>query len=90
MVNYDEQSLGRGDTEDDKALDQAITSLKNLEFDESDLHFYFNQAELKMKRAQVKKNYTKFLVLTSILPKRVQDEVKSLMRKQENELGDKP
>ena len=38
MVNYDEQSLGRGDTEDDKALDQAITSLKNLEFDESDLH----------------------------------------------------
>ena len=90
MVNFDEQTLAAGEVEDEKALDNCIRALRNLEFDENDLKFYFIQAELKMRQSVVKKNYTKFLVLTSILPKRVTDEVKSLLSKEENELGVTP
>ena len=90
MVNYDEQVLPAGEAEDDKALDNAIRSMQRLEFDELDLPFFFQQAELKMKAAAVKAQYTKFQALTAILPKKVQDQVKSLLRKQETELGNTP
>ena len=63
----------------------AVLAVKNLQFDESDLNFYFKQLEIKMKSNGVKKNYTKLEVLTSILPKRVIDEVKPLLLKEEDE-----
>lgn len=90
MVNYDEQVLARGEVEDDKALDNAIRAMQRLEFDEKDLQFFFQQAELKMKAAAIKAQYTKFQALTAILPRKVQEAVKSLLRKQENELGNTP
>ena len=89
-VNYDEATANEGENEADAALDNAIRAMDKLEFDRNDLKFYFIQAELKMKRAQVKKQYTKFLALSAILPKAVSDEVKRILVKQETELGDKP
>ena len=38
-----------------------------------------------MKKAGVKSNFTKLQVLSTILPKKVQDEIKSILRKQESE-----
>ena len=76
MVNYDEQVLARGEVEDDKALDNAIRAMQRLEFDEKDLQFFFQQAELKMKAAAIKAQYTKFQALTAILPRKVQEAVK--------------
>ena len=84
MTNYDEQSGQDGAS----ALEKACNSLKGYEFDEQDLSFYFNQVELQMRQNGVKKNYTKFLVLTSILPIKVRDQVKPLLRKQETEYSD--
>ena len=86
-VNYDEATATE---EDDGALDAGIRACKNIEFDGADLKFFFGQAELKMKQSKVKKNYTKYLVMTAILPKTVTDHLKSMLRKQETELGDKP
>ena len=63
MVNYDSETA-----EDvGEALQAACRSLKGYEFEQSDLDFYFNQVELQMRTNGVKKNYTKFLVLSSIL-----------------------
>ena len=89
-VNYDVDTLLEGETEADTALDNALRQLRGKEFEEDDLKFYFNQVEIKMRTAGVKKNYTKFLVLTSILPRKVTDECKALLRKQEDELGTTP
>ena len=41
-----------------------------------------------MEKMFYQKNYTKLLVLTSILPLRVTDQVKSILRKQETDFGD--
>ena len=84
---YDESSA---DNEEDSALPNAIRALKNLAWNTTDLKFYFNQAELKMRTHLVKKNYTKYLVLTSILPENVTEQLKNILRKSEAELGDKP
>ena len=83
MVNYD--STTGEDTEN--ALEKACHMLKGYEFQQNDLDYYFNQVELKMRQVGVKKNYTKLLVLTSILPLRVSDQVKSILRKQETDFG---
>ena len=66
--------------DDANALREACRSLEKLEWDENDLPFFFNRAETRMKVAGVKKNYTKFQVLSEILPKKVQDQVKPLLR----------
>ena len=42
-----------------------------------------------MSSAGVKKNYTKFQVLSEIIPKRIQDEVKGILRKSETEFPNK-
>ena len=86
-VNFD---VATANEEADAALDNAIRAMDKLEFDSNDLKFFFIQAELKMKRAQVKKQYTKFLALSAILPKGVSDEVKHLLVKQETDLGNTP
>ena len=77
MANYDETTGEDGDG----ALEKACHSLKGYEWDPNDLDFYFNQVELKMRQAGVKKSYTKLLVLTSILPQQIRDQVKPILRK---------
>ena len=84
MANYDETT----GTDGANALEKSCSGLKGYDFDEQDLGFYFNQVELQMRQNGVKKNYTKFLVLTAILPAKVRDQVKALLRKQESEYTD--
>ena len=76
-------------TDDAGALGSALRSLEKLEWDANDIQFSFNRAETRMGAAGVKKNYTKFQILSEILPKKVQDQVKSLLRKSENDFPDK-
>ena len=83
MVNYD--ATNAADSEG--ALEKACNNLRGKVFNQLDLGFYFNQVELKMQQSGVKKNYTKLLVLTSILPENVQEEVKWILRMQETDFG---
>ena len=72
--------------DDDKALINAINTLKGMDlFDPSDISFFFSQIEIKMASVGCKKQFTKFQVLASILPRKVQDEVKNILRKKEDE-----
>ena len=71
--------------DDAKALSEALRNLKGLEFDQNDVKFFFNQLEIKMTSAGVKKQYTKLQVLGSAIPKNVQDQVKSYLSKSEAE-----
>ena len=71
------------------ALGNALKSLEKLEWDDNDIPFFFNKAETRMKIAEVKKNFTKFQVLSEILPKKVQDQTKSILRKGEAEFPEK-
>ena len=77
-VNFEDQNA------DDEAgaLKEGIRNVASVHWDQSDLLFFFNQAELKMVADGVNKQYTKFQVLSTMLPKTVQDEVKPLLRKQ--------
>ena len=85
-VNYDAL---HEEGEADNAMDKAINALKNKEWGEDDLQFYFQQIEIQMKKAGVKSNFTKLQVLSTVLPKRVSDEIKSILRKQESEFARK-
>ena len=76
-------------TDDAGALKEALRGLDRLEWDANDVKFFFQQAEIKMDAAGVKKQYTKFQVLSSIIPKVVQDEVKSFVVMAENEFPNK-
>ena len=75
-------------TDDDKALNNALRVLERFVFDVNDIKFTFQQIEIKMTSAGVKKNFTKFQILSSIIPKHIQDEVKSLLSKGEAEFTD--
>ena len=70
------------------ALSEALRHLSNFAFEQDDLGFYFNQIETKMAAAGVKKNFTKLQVLSSIIPPHVTKEVKSVLRKGEEEFGE--
>ena len=71
------------------ALREACANLKNLPFEENDLDFWFNQAEIKMAAVGVKKNYTKFQVLTTAVPPKVINEVRPLLRRKETDFPNK-
>ena len=71
------------------ALKEACQNLAKYEWSDDDLLFYFNQIEIKMSAAGVKKNFTKFQVLSTIIPAKVMNQVKSLLRKGENEFPNK-
>ena len=75
-TNYDAQ---HADDEADNAMDKAINALKNKVWSDEDLKFYFSQIEIQMKKAGVKSNFTKLQVLSTILPKKVEDEIKNLL-----------
>ena len=65
------------------ALREACRSLEKLEWDDNDLAWYFNRCQTRMKIAGVKKQFTKFQVMSEILPTKVQNEIKTLLRKEE-------
>ena len=76
------------DGEDDaNALQEACRNLRNYAWSPEDLLFYFGQIEIKMSSVGVKKQFTKFQVLSTIIPKHVTDEVKPLLRMQETEFA---
>ena len=80
----------REDGEDDaNGLREAWRSLEKLEWDDNYVGFFFNRAETRMKVAGVRKNYTKFQVLSEILPKKVQDQVKPILSLAEEEFPNK-
>ena len=83
MTNYEDEN----GTDVGEALSKAINALNNFKFQTDDLDFYFNQVEIKMQSSGVKKNFTKFQVLASIIPPEVQNQVKPLLRKKEADLN---
>ena len=68
---------------------EACNRVEKVNWDPKDLLFTFSQIERKTAAAGVKKNFTKFQVLSEVLPKEVADEVKSLLRKDEADFPDK-
>ena len=83
IVNFEDE-----DGQDEQgALSNSIRALQNYQFNFNDLEFYFSQVEIKMMSNGCKKNYTKFQVLSSIIPSVVQDEVKKILRKKETDLN---
>ena len=81
-VNYD---AAHADDEEGNAMEKAMNALRGKEWAEDDLKFYFQQVEIKMKSAGVKSNFTKLQVLSTILPKKVTDEIKNILCKQESD-----
>ena len=69
----------------DNALFEACRNLSNYKWNPEDLLFYFGQIEIKMAASGVKKQFTKFQILSQIIPSEVIEEVKPLLRKTETE-----
>ena len=84
MVNFDENDAA----DDDKA--QQKTSNLQVEFDKSDVRFWFSQLEMHMSTAGVNRQWTKRLLLHKQLPKEVIAELKDLLRKSQSEAGATP
>ena len=85
IVNFEDED----GTDDANAMQEACRNLQRLEFEHNDLDFWFNQVEIKMSAVGVKKNFTKFQVLTTIIPKKVIDQVKPLLRKKQTDFPNK-
>ena len=66
-----------------RALHEALRSLQNYEWNQDDILFYFGQIEIKMAAAGVKKQFTKFQILSSIVPTHVINQIKKFLRKSE-------
>ena len=76
------------DGEDDAgAMGDACRRLERFQWMPEDLDFYFAQIQTKMATAGVKKQFTKFQILSQIIPKHVIDEVKPLLRKEEDDFN---
>ena len=80
MANFEDEN----GTDDAGAMKDAVSQLQRKEWESDDLLFYFQQIEIIMQTAGVKKNFTKFQILVTLLPKKVQDQVKVL-----REIGEK-
>ena len=81
VVNFEDEN----GVDTDKAMQEACRNLANSKFSPNDLKFYFNQVEAKMAAVGVKKQYTKFQILATIIPPEVQDETKELLSMMESE-----
>ena len=86
VVNFEDED---GADVSDRSMMDACRNLERFEWQPEDLLFYFNQVEAKMNSAGVKKNYTKFQVLSTIVPRKVQDQVKPLLRMQATDFPNK-
>ena len=63
VVNFEDEN----GVDDARAMQDACRNLQNFEFEENDLLFYFQQIEAKMSAVGVKKNFTKFQVLSTMI-----------------------
>ena len=81
-ANYEDEN---GVDDPTSAMQDACRTIKGYQWDRNDLDFYFNQIEIKMQSCGVKKQWTKFQVLTTVLPKHVTDEVKKFLRRKETD-----
>ena len=66
-------------TDDQRALQEACRNVERVEWDDNDVAFFFSKVEIKMSAVGVKKQYTKFQVLSTTLPKKVEDQLKPLL-----------
>ena len=82
IVNFEDENV---DDVDANAMMNACRQLEKLTWAKDDLQFVFASFELRAAACGVKKNYTKFQVLSSILPPDVQQEVKHLLIMQATE-----
>ena len=67
------------------ALREGIQAVAKVNWDDNDLKFVFKKLEISMAAAGAKKQYTKFQIVSTILSKHIEDEVKSLLEMQETE-----
>ena len=84
MVNYDVD-----DGVDDKDASHKTSNLK-LEFDKTDVKFWFCQLEMHLNTAGIKSQWTKRLLLHKQLPSEIVMELKDLLRKDKSEAGAQP
>ena len=75
--------------DDASAFQDACRNLSRFTWDQEDIEFTFAQIETKMASVGVKKNFTKFQILTTLIPKVVTDAVKPLLRKKETDFPQK-
>ena len=64
VVNFEDEN----GVDDARALQEACRNAEKVQWEETDLQFYFQQVEVKMAAVGVRKNFTKFQVLSDILP----------------------
>ena len=81
MVTFEDEN----GVDDNGAMKDAVARVEKLHWLSDDLRFMFGQIEAKMKAAGVKKQYTKFQVLSGMLPVEVVNEVKHYLRMMEDE-----
>ena len=81
VIDFEDENL----PDEAGALRDACHRLDKLVWDDNDLMFTLQQAEIKMAACGVKKQFTKLQALTQILPKKVQDQVKPFLCKKESE-----
>ena len=70
------------------ALREGIQAVAKINWDDNDLKFVFKKLEISISAAGAKKQYTKFQIVSTILPKHIEDEVKSLLEMNETEFTD--
>ena len=70
------------------ALREGIQAVSKINWDDNDLKFVFKKLEISIAAAGAKKQYTKFQIVSTILPKHIEDEVKALLVMQETEFTD--
>ena len=85
IVNFEDEN----GEDDASALQNACRNLERFNWDPNNLKFTFQKLEIKMSAVGVKKQYTKFQVLSTVIPKEVEDEVQSLLTCQEAEFPNK-
>ena len=81
VVNFEDENQ----RDEAQAMQNAFRHLEKFNWDPNDLKFTFQKLEIKMSAVGVRKQYTKFQVLSTIIPKVVEDEVKELLTKKETE-----
>merc|ERR1712219_14038 len=77
------------DKADDKDSQQKVSNLK-LEFDRTDVTFWFAQLEMHLSTAGIGAQWTKRLLLHKLLPSDVVMELKDLLRKDKSQAGATP
>ena len=85
MVAFEDET--GEDTE--RAMELACRNLDKFKWLDDDLPFYFNQVESRMSAAGVRKQWTKFTVLHTVIPSNILTEVKSIVRKSEGDFPDR-